>query len=81
MRRADAPPAVKSSRAPPRFEIDRTWLWRGCLALAVIGFILLIAKASMMLFGSGNKRLERQEHATEQPTSTQPVTRATSPPQ
>jgi hypothetical protein len=81
MRRADAPTAVKSSRASPRFEIDRTWLWRGCLALAVIGFIVLIAKASMMLFGSGSKRLERQERASEQPSATQPAARATSPQQ
>jgi len=73
MRRADRPSATKSSRASPRFDIDRTWLWRGCLALAVIGFILVLAKASMMLFSIGNKRLERHERASERPAATQPV--------
>jgi hypothetical protein len=80
MRRADSPPATKSARTSPRFDIDRTWLLRGCLALAVIGFILVLAKVSMTLFGSGSKRLERHERASEQPIATRSVSPAKPPP-
>lgn len=73
MRRADSPLAAKPRLPSPRFEIGRSWLWRGGLALVVIAFILVLAKASMMLFGSGNKRLERYERASEQPAATQPA--------
>lgn len=73
MRRADSTTPAKAIRTSPRFEIDRTWIWRGCLALAVIGFILLLAKASIILFGSGNKRLERHEQASEQQSASQPA--------
>ena len=70
MRRADPPP--KPARA--RFEIDRAWWWRGALVVVIIGFLLVLTKASTMLFGSGNKRVERQERATERPAAAQPAT-------
>ena len=73
MRRVEPPPAAKPSRDSSRFEIDRAWLLRGCLALAIIGFVLVFAKASTMLFGSGNKRLEQHERASEQSAATKPV--------
>jgi hypothetical protein len=73
MRRAKLPPPATPPHAVPRFEIDRAWLWRGLLALAVVGFILVLAKVSLMLFGSGSTRLERQERAIEQPAPTQPT--------
>ena len=73
MRRVEPPPAAKPARDSPRFEIDRTWLLRGCLALAIIGFILVLTKASTMLFGSGNQRLERHERASEQSAATKSV--------
>jgi hypothetical protein len=76
MRRAKLPPPAKTPPAAPRFEIDRAWLWRGFLVLAVVGFILVLAKASMMLFGSGNTRLDRHERAIERPAATQPATPA-----
>lgn len=70
MRRADRSRPVKKKREAPRFELDRTWLLRGGLVLVGIAFILLLTKASMMLFGSGNQRIERYERAAE-PTATQ----------
>ena len=58
----------------PRFELDPIWLRRGALALAVIAFIVVLAKASIMMFSSGgNKRLERQERATQEPASAEPA--------
>ena len=79
MRRVDSRTPAKATRTSPRFEIDRTWVWRGCLALAVIGFVLVLAKASMMLFSSGNKRLERHERASEQQSASQPALPAKTP--
>lgn len=72
MRRADSTTPAKAIRTSPRFEIDRTWILRACLVLAVIGFILVLAKASMLLFDNGNKRLERHERASEQRSASQP---------
>ena len=50
----------------PRFEIDSTWLRRGALALAVIAFIVVLAKASILMFSGGGKRLERHERAAQE---------------
>ena len=72
MRRADPP--AKPARANARFEIDRAWWWRGALVVVIVGFLLVLTKASTMLFGSGNKRVERQERATEQQAGEQPAT-------
>lgn len=79
MRRVDSTKRVKASRSSPRFEIDRAWIWRGCLALAVIGFIVVLTKASMMLFGSGNQRMERHERASEQQSASSPASPAKPP--
>jgi hypothetical protein len=57
----------------PRFEIDSTWLRRGALALAVIAFIVVLAKASILMFSGGGKRLERHERAAQEQAS-QPAT-------
>ncbi|HVE50554.1 MAG TPA: hypothetical protein VNG69_13180 [Casimicrobiaceae bacterium] len=43
----------------PRFEIDRTWVIRGVIALLVIALLLLIAKVSMMAFDKSARRLDR----------------------
>jgi hypothetical protein len=76
MPRAEPLRAAKASRASPRFAIDRVWLLRGGLALAVVGFILVLAKVSLMLFGTGNTRLERYERASEQRAAMQTVVSA-----
>ncbi len=60
MRRADPNPL-----APSRFEVDRSWLARGALAIAVVAFVAILAKMSMMTFDRGGQRLERQERAAE----------------
>ena len=60
MRRAD-----RSVRDPARFEIDRTWLARGAIAILVVAFIVILAKASMMAADRGGHRLERHERAAE----------------
>lgn len=73
MRRADPPPAAASSRPTPRFEIDRSWLWRGALVLVIVGFLVVLTKASSILYGSGNKRLERYEREAERPAATRPA--------
>ena len=73
MRRAESSPGAKAPRTSPRFQIDRAWLWRGFLVLAVIAFILVVAKALMMMVGTGNKRLEQQDRAIERPAATQPA--------
>ena len=70
MRRSD--PKRGRYAASPRFEIDSTWLRRVALVLAVIGFIAVLAKASMMMFSGGGKRLERHERATQEETRPQP---------
>ncbi|HVF65275.1 MAG TPA: hypothetical protein VNE58_14885 [Casimicrobiaceae bacterium] len=49
----------------PRFDIDRAWLWRGGLAIALVAFIVIVAKVSLMAFSSGNQRLERHERGSE----------------
>ena len=64
-------PQPKRKDAGPRFEIDSTWLRRGALALAVIAFIVVLAKASMMMFSGGGKRLERHERATQEESTSQ----------
>jgi len=71
MRRND--PKVARKPDKPRFEIDSTWLRRGALALAVIAFIVVLAKASMMMFAGGGKRLERQERAAQEHTAPRPA--------
>jgi hypothetical protein len=71
MRRSE--PKAKRESDAPRFEIDSTWLRRGALALAVIAFIVVLAKASMMMFSGGGKRLERYERATEEQSSPRPA--------
>ena len=73
MRRSEKPREVKRAVAGPRFEIDSIWLRRGALALAVIAFIVVLAKASIMMFSGGNKRLERHERATDERKSAQPA--------
>jgi hypothetical protein len=73
MSRAERSTPAKPRRDAPRFEFERSWLWRGGLAIAIIAFILVLAKASTLLFGSGQKRLERHERATEQPAASQPA--------
>jgi hypothetical protein len=76
MRRAESPPPATVPRTSPRFEIDRAWLWRGFLVLAVVGFILVVAKALMMMVGSGNMRLEEHDRAIDRPAATQPASPA-----
>jgi len=73
MPRAERSAPAKPRRDAPRLEFERSWLWRGGLVVAIIAFILVLTKASTILFGSGNKRLERHERAAEQPTATQPA--------
>ena len=72
MPRAERSAPAKPRREAPRLEFERSWLWRGGLVVAIIAFVLVLAKASTLLFGSGQKRLERHERATEQPTASQP---------
>ena len=78
MRRSD--PKARREAGVPRFEIDSTWLRRGALVLAVIAFIVVLAKASMMMFSGGGKRLERHERATQEQAAPQPARPAASPP-
>ena len=66
-------PKVKRKDDAPRFELDSTWLRRGALALAVIAFIVVLAKASMIMFSGGGKRLERHERATQEQTAPAPA--------
>ena len=73
MPRAERSAFAKPRREAPRLEFERSWLWRGGLVVAIIAFIVVLTKASTMLFGSGNKRLERHERASEQPAATQPA--------
>ena len=74
MRRSDSP--GKREAGAPRFEIDSTWLRRAALVLAVIAFIVVLAKASMMMFSGGGKRLERHERATQEQSGPQPASPA-----
>ena len=72
MPRSESPRGTKRPGGP-RFELDPIWLRRGALALAVIAFIVVLAKASIMMFSGGNKRLERQERAAQEPASAEPA--------
>ena len=77
MRRAES--RVRPDVDGPRFEVDRSWLLRGALIVLVIGFVLLLAKVSMMAFGGSKGRLDRHEQAT--PTMrTTPTAPAETPP-
>jgi hypothetical protein len=78
MRGAKPAGATRRKSASPRFEIDSIWLRRGALVLAVIAFIVVLAKASIMMFSGGNKRLERHERASEAQESAQPAKPAAS---
>ena len=69
-------PKDRREDGAPRFEIDSTWLRRGALALAVIALVVVLAKASVMMFSVGGKRLERHERATQEQAAPQPATPA-----
>ena len=71
--------ATRRTSASPRFEIDSTWLRRGALALAVIAFIVVLAKASILMFSGGGKRLERHERAAQEQTASQPASQPAPP--
>ena len=73
MPRVARPAPAKPRRDAPRLGFERSWLWRGGLAIAIIAFIVVLTKASTMLFGSAQKRLERHERASEQPAAAQPA--------
>jgi len=71
-------PKGRRKDGAPRFEIDSTWLRRGALVLAVIALIVVLAKASVMMFSVGGKRLERHERATQEQAAPQPAAPAAS---
>jgi hypothetical protein len=71
-RTADRPkptsPRTGKTRAwpGPPFEIDRVLLLRAGLAVAVVTFLFLILKVSMIAFGgSAAREAKRIEHATD----------------
>ena len=70
--------ATRRASESRRFEIDSIWLRRGALALAVIAFIVVLGKASIMMFSGGGKRLERHERATQEQSAPPRATPATS---
>jgi hypothetical protein len=61
VKRAEAPRGRRNEPKRPRFEIDRTWLLRGAVAVLAVLLLLLIAKVSMMAFGGVAKRLDRHD--------------------
>ena len=48
-----------------RFELDRTWIPRIALAVAVIAGLLLIVRMSSMVFDTSGKRIQRFERQVE----------------
>ena len=58
-------PAERSrrERREPRPGIDRAWLWRILLALAIVALIGLIAKAAMMAFSGAGRRIDPRSAA------------------
>ena len=76
-RRAEPPPRGRGE-ARPRFEIDRTWLTRGILAVLAVALLLLIVKVSMMAFSGVGKRLERSDpgHVSATKTAREPAREA-----
>ena len=50
---------ARSSRRPPREEMDRRWLGRAVVALLVVAFFVLIGRAAVLAVKSDAGRLSR----------------------
>lgn len=75
--------ARKARRAAPprgRFELDRTWIARIALAVAVIAGLLLILRMSTMVFDTSGKRIQRFERQAEGDEDRAPLQRPAAPP-